>query len=83
MKALGRGSSGVVVAAVNAAGQKVAVKKIPGIFEDLERAKRCLREVRLLRHFMRHPHVVSLVDLIEPVSKDNFEDMYVTIIATY
>jgi hypothetical protein len=29
VKALGRGSSGVVVAAVNAAGQKVAVKKNP------------------------------------------------------
>jgi serine/threonine protein kinase len=42
----------------------------------LDRAKRCLREVRLLRHFGRHHHVVGMIDMIEPTSKDDFEDLY-------
>lgn len=79
VKALGRGSSGVVVSALDADfdNRKVAVKKIPGAFEDLDRAKRCLREVKLLRHFGRHHHVVGLLDMIEPISKTDFEDIYV------
>lgn len=64
-----------MVAAVNAHNDRFAVKKIPAIFDDLEKAKRCWREVRLMRHFANHAHIVSLVDLIEPASKDNFEDM--------
>lgn len=77
IKALGRGSSGVVVSAHDTlTGRKVAVKKIPNVFDDLDRAKRCLREVRLVRHFGRHHHVVGLIDLIEPTSRDDFEDLY-------
>ena len=66
-----------MVAAVTAAGQKVAVKKIPDIFDDVDRAMRCLREVRILGHFARHRHIVSLVDLVEPVSLDTFNDIYI------
>jgi len=79
VKALGRGSSGVVVSALDTDfdNRKVAVKKIPSAFEDLDRAKRCLREVKLLRHFGRHHHVVGLLDMIEPIDKTNFEDIYV------
>jgi hypothetical protein len=77
LKALGRGSSGVVVSASDELfKRKVAVKKIHNVFEDLDRAKRCLREVRLLRIFGRHHHVVGLIDMCEPVSKDQFEDLY-------
>jgi len=80
VKALGRGSSGVVVSAVDSIfGRKVAVKKIPAAFDDLDRAKRCLREVKLLRHFGRHHHVVGLLDMTEPVSKGEFEDLYLVL----
>jgi mitogen-activated protein kinase 1/3 len=78
VKALGRGSSGVVVSAIDQIFQrKVAVKKIPAAFDELDRAKRCLREVKLLRHFGKHHHVVGLTDMVEPVSKTEFEDIYV------
>lgn len=58
--------------------RKVAIKKIPKAFDDLIDAKRILREIKLLRHF-QHENVCGLYDLIEPPSRDNFEDVYIVL----
>ncbi|GAB5368363.1 hypothetical protein AAMO2058_001312800 [Amorphochlora amoebiformis] len=57
---------------------KVAIKKIPKVFDDLIDAKRVLREIKLLRHF-KHENVVGLYDLIAPPSYDSFKDMYIVL----
>lgn len=50
LKPIGVGAYGVVMAAVDTTtGQKVAMKKITGVFDDLTDAKRVLREIRLMR----------------------------------
>lgn len=50
LKAIGVGAYGVVTAAIDTeTGEKVALKKISGVFEDLTDAKRVLREIRLMQ----------------------------------
>lgn len=50
LKAIGVGAYGVVTAAIDTeTEQKVALKKISGVFEDLTDAKRVLREIRLMQ----------------------------------
>jgi serine/threonine protein kinase len=56
--------------------KQVAIKKIPGAFEDLIDAKRIVREIRLLRHF-NHENVIKIVDLLPPPSLNDFEDVYI------
>jgi serine/threonine protein kinase len=76
IKPIGHGAYGVVVSANNTkTNEKVAIKKIPRAFEDLIDAKRILREIKLLRHF-DHENVVQLKDLLEPVSVETYEDVY-------
>jgi hypothetical protein len=55
---LGSGSYGHVHLAENEAGDKVAIKKIPAIFDNLVNAKRLLREIRILRQ-LNHPTVIG------------------------
>lgn len=63
-KGIGRGAYGVVVSAKDVdTDTKVAIKKIPRLFNDLIDAKRILREVKLLRHF-NHENIISLRDLL-------------------
>jgi serine/threonine protein kinase len=40
--------------------QKVAIKKVLNVFDDLTFAKRILREIRILSHF-NHPNVQNSV----------------------
>lgn len=50
LKAIGVGAYGVVTSAIDTeTDQKVALKKIAGVFEDLTDAKRVLREIRLMQ----------------------------------
>lgn len=50
LKAIGVGAYGVVVAAVDTSTQqRVALKKISNVFDDITDAKRILREIRLMR----------------------------------
>jgi serine/threonine protein kinase len=52
---IGKGSYGVVCAAVdNATGEKVAIKKIQNVFENVADATRILREIKLVR-LLKHP----------------------------
>jgi serine/threonine protein kinase len=64
IKVIGSGAYGLVISAKNKrTGETVAIKKISGVFEDLEDGKRIVRESRLLRH-LRHPQVVDILDII-------------------
>ena len=78
IKAIGHGAYGVVVSARdNDTGGKVAIKKIPCVFEDAVDAKRVLREIKLLRHF-RHDNIIGLIDLQPPPTAvlADFVDIY-------
>ena len=51
-------------------GNKVAIKKITDVFEDLIDAKRILRELKLLGHLGDHENVIGILDIMTqpPVS---------------
>ncbi|RVW17038.1 Mitogen-activated protein kinase 14 [Vitis vinifera] len=54
---VGKGSYGVVASAVNThTGERVAIKKINDVFENVSDATRILREIKLLR-LLRHPDI--------------------------
>ena len=59
-------------------GKKVAIKKMDGVFDDEIDCKRILREVMLLRR-LKHPYVVELFDIIEPVNPTSFVTLYVVL----
>jgi serine/threonine protein kinase len=71
LKPVGSGSYGIVCSATDTVtGQKVAIKKISNVFEDLIDAKRILREIKLLRHLGDHENVIHILDIMTmpPVS---------------
>lgn len=75
VKAVGYGAYGLVCSAVNTeTGEKVAIKKIPKVFDDLIDGKRILREIKLLT-YLEHENVISIKDLFRPRSKQ-FDDIY-------
>ncbi|KAL1562827.1 Mitogen-activated protein kinase 10 [Salvia divinorum] len=74
---VGKGSYGVVCSAIDThTGEKVAIKKIHGIFEHISDAARILREVKLLR-LLRHPDIVEIKHIMLPPSRREFKDIYV------
>jgi p38 MAP kinase len=74
---LGIGAFGTVCSAENTRSkQKVAVKKLSRPFQSVIHAKRCYRELKLLRH-ISHDNVISLLDVFTPaVDFEHFEDVY-------
>lgn len=59
-------------------GNRVAIKKITNIFEDEIKAKRILREIKLLLHFNSHENVVEILDMLTyPDSQVDFQDLYI------
>lgn len=77
IRAIGHGAYGVVIAASDQiTGNSVAIKNIPKTFDDLVDAKRIVREIRLMRH-LRHPNVVTVIDLMRPPSLKTFDDTYI------
>lgn len=77
IKPIGHGAYGVVVAARDTVNEtKVAIKKVPGAFEDLLDAKRILREIRLLQHF-EHDNIICIQSLVHPPSHEEFKDVYI------
>lgn len=65
-KFLGEGSYGQVARAVDLrTGNKVAIKKIEGVFDDVTDCKRFIREVRLLKE-LRHPCITQLIEILVP-----------------
>ena len=64
MKAIGKGSYGVVVSAADSRlPHRVAIKKISPISAHAQDAKHVLREMRLMKVLGRHDNVVSLKNL--------------------
>uniref|UniRef100_A0A7S1TCU8 mitogen-activated protein kinase n=1 Tax=Compsopogon caeruleus TaxID=31354 RepID=A0A7S1TCU8_9RHOD len=77
IKPIGQGAYGIVCSAHdNETGNKVAIKKISGIFENAVDCKRTLRELKLLKHF-EHENVISIVDIYLSINDgDTFHDVY-------
>ncbi|CAN8062230.1 unnamed protein product [Agarophyton chilense] len=76
LKAVGVGAYGVVTAAIDTeTGQKVAMKKVSGVFDNLTDAKRVLREIRLMRA-LDHDNILSLYDLEAPATVESFNEIY-------
>ncbi|CAH8389811.1 unnamed protein product [Eruca vesicaria subsp. sativa] len=74
---IGKGSYGVVCSAIDTlTGEKVAIKKIHDIFENISDAARILREIKLLR-LLRHPDIVEIKHIMLPPSRREFKDIYV------
>ena len=77
VKQVGSGSYGYVVEAIQkSTGKKVAIKRCNGLFDDLIDCKRILREIILLRK-LDHPNLISIIEIIPPKDKDNFESLYI------
>ncbi len=76
IKVIGQGAYGVVCAAHDRIkNRKVAIKKVPNAFADLIDAKRIVREIKLLE-FYDHENIISLLDVLKPDARTNFEDIY-------
>ncbi|KAK1603396.1 hypothetical protein QYE76_059179 [Lolium multiflorum] len=76
IRPIGRGSYGVVCSAINQeTNEKVAIKKINNVFDNRVDALRTLRELRLLRH-LRHENVLCLKDIMMPIHRRSFKDVY-------
>nr|KAG5704632.1 hypothetical protein BaRGS_025274 [Batillaria attramentaria] len=75
---IGIGAYGVVCSAVNKkTNEKVAIKKIPCVFEALDIAKRTYREIKILRHF-KHDNIISIQEILKPKETyHEFRDIYV------
>jgi len=75
-KKLGSGAYGMVVGAKDKrSDEKVAIKKVRDCFHNLTDAKRILREIKLMQH-LDHPNIVKLKDIINPITPEDFEDIY-------
>ncbi|MBA0749112.1 hypothetical protein Gogos_003072 [Gossypium gossypioides] len=76
IKPIGRGAYGIVCSAINReTNEKVAIKKINNVFENGVDALRTLRELKLLRH-IRHENVIALKDVMMPIQRIGFKDVY-------
>lgn len=74
---LGHGSYGHVYGGLDMrTGEKVAIKRITGVFDDVMHAKRLLRELRILR-VLRHDHIIELRDILPPRDINDFRELYI------
>ncbi|KAJ1660658.1 mitogen activated protein kinase [Dispira simplex] len=73
---IGQGAYGLVCEAEDIfTGKTVAIKKVTRISDKEILAKRCLREIKLLRHFNGHDNIISIIDL-EIADPNNFNEVY-------
>lgn len=73
LKFINNGAYGCVSSALDQkTSKRVAIKKVISAFQDLVDGKRILREIRLLSkssdypEFMKHPNIISLIDVDLP-----------------
>ena len=77
IKQLGEGSYGLVCEARHLpTGERVAIKHVTKIFDDLVDCKRLLREIVILG-YLNHPNVVRMREIIRPSNLENFNELYV------
>jgi len=74
---MSHGAYGIVVSAEDhELEDKVALKKIEGVFEHITIAKRTLRELRILRH-LQHENLMQVKNIFMVGSRENFKELYV------
>lgn len=74
---MSHGAYGIVCSAEDkAVGEKVAVKKIEGVFEHITITKRSLRELRILRH-LQHENLMQVKNIFIAGTKSSYEEIYV------
>ncbi|KAL5017645.1 hypothetical protein ScPMuIL_007234 [Solemya velum] len=74
---IGYGAFGVVWSVTDPRdGKRVALKKMPNVFQNLVSCKRVYRELRMLCHF-KHDNVLSALDILQPPHLDFFQEVYV------
>ncbi|KMZ57151.1 hypothetical protein ZOSMA_89G01040 [Zostera marina] len=74
---VGKGAYGLVCSAHDYdRGTSVAIKKVSYVFDNETRAKRLLREIKLLSH-MYHENIVTIRDVIPPPVRESFDDVYI------
>ncbi|WKY01848.1 hypothetical protein Q1695_015676 [Nippostrongylus brasiliensis] len=74
---IGYGAFGVVWSVTDPrSGKRVALKKMPNVFQNLASCKRVFREIRLLSSF-KHDNVLSLLDILQPTNPHFFQELYV------
>lgn len=77
LEPMSQGAYGVVCSADDqGTGEKVAVKKIEGVFEHVTITKRTLRELRILR-YLQHENLMQVLNIFIDGSKNDFEEIYV------
>lgn len=76
IKQLGEGSYGMVCEAKHLpTGERVAIKHVSKIFDDIIDCKRLLREISILR-YLNHPNVVKIREIIKPDNFETFNELY-------
>ncbi|XP_025423481.1 serine/threonine-protein kinase NLK [Sipha flava] len=74
---IGYGAFGVVWAVTDPRdGRRVALKKLPNVFQSLVSSKRVFRELKMLCNF-KHENVLSALDILQPPHLDFFQEIYV------
>ncbi|XP_052799985.1 serine/threonine-protein kinase NLK-like [Mya arenaria] len=74
---IGYGAFGVVWSVTDPRdGKRVALKKMPSVFQNMVSCKRVYRELRMLCQF-KHDNVLSAVDILQPPHIDFFQEVYV------
>lgn len=74
---IGYGAFGVVWSVTDPrTGNRVALKKMPNVFQNLASCKRVFREIRMLSSF-KHDNVLSLYDILQPPHPQLFQELYV------
>lgn len=74
---IGYGAFGVVWSVTDPRdGKRVALKKMPCVFQNLVSCKRVYRELKMLCHF-KHDNVLSALDILQPPNIDFFQEVYV------
>jgi nemo like kinase len=74
---IGYGAFGVVWSVTDPRNHKrVALKKMPNVFQNLASCKRVFREIRMLASF-QHDNVVCLLDILQPSNPHFFQEIYV------
>ncbi len=78
-KQIGSGSYGMVCEALHLpTGEKVAIKRVSRIFDDVVDCKRLLREIAILR-YLNHPNVVRLRSICLPRDLTQFNELFLVL----
>merc|ERR1711907_229501 len=77
IKPIGKGAYGLVCSAQDRLKQeRVAIKKIPKVTDDVVDGERILREIKLMK-FCNHENICTVRDVLPPNSLDSFDDIYI------